>query len=48
MIASLTKLPEALFVIDAKHEKTAVEESRTKKVPIFSLIDSNINPEDIT
>lgn len=47
-IASLAKLPEALFVVDAKHEKTAVEEARVKKVPIFGLIDSNINPEDIT
>lgn len=47
-IASLTKLPDAVFIIDAKHEKTAVEEARTKKVPIFSLIDSNINPEDVT
>ncbi len=47
-ISSLTKLPEAIFVIDAKHEKTAIEEARAKKVPIFGLIDSNINPEDIT
>ena len=47
-IATLTKLPEAIFIIDAKHEKTAVEEARVKKVPIFSLIDSNINPEDVT
>ncbi len=46
-IASLTKLPEAIFIVDAKHEKTAVEEALAKKVPIFSLIDSNINPEDI-
>lgn len=47
-IASLTKLPEAIFIIDAKHEKTAVQEARAKKVPIFALIDSNINPEDVT
>lgn len=46
-IASLTRLPEALYVVDAKHEKTAVEEAREKRVPIFGMIDSNINPEDI-
>lgn len=47
-IASLTKLPEAIYIVDAKHEKTAVEESLAKKVPIFGMIDSNVNPEDIT
>lgn len=47
-IATLSRLPEAIFVIDAKHEKTAVEEARVKRVPIFGLTDSNINPEDIT
>ncbi|HTK60123.1 MAG TPA: 30S ribosomal protein S2 [Candidatus Baltobacteraceae bacterium] len=46
-IASLTKLPDALYVVDAKHEKTAVEEAGDKKVPIFAMLDSNINPEDI-
>lgn len=46
-IASLTKLPEAIYVVDAKHEKTAVEEAAAKKVPIFAMLDSNINPEDI-
>ena len=47
-IASLSKLPEAIFVIDAKHEKTAIEEAKAKKVPVYALIDSNINPEDVT
>jgi len=46
-IATLSKLPEALYVVDAKHEKTAVEEAGDKKVPIFALLDSNVNPEDI-
>lgn len=47
-IATLSKLPDAVYVVDAKHEKTAVEEARAKNVPIFAMIDSNINPEDIT
>jgi small subunit ribosomal protein S2 len=46
-IASLTRLPEALFVVDVKHEKTAVEESNEKRVPIFAMLDSNVNPEDV-
>lgn len=46
-IASLTRLPEALFVVDVKHEKTAVEEANEKRVPIFAMLDSNVNPEDV-
>lgn len=47
-IASLTRLPEAIYVVDVKHEKTAVDEAREKRVPIFAMIDSNINPEHVT
>jgi small subunit ribosomal protein S2 len=47
-IATLSKLPEALYVVDVKHEKTAVEEARAKKVPIFAMLDSNVNPDDVT
>lgn len=46
-IASLTKLPEAMFVIDIKHEKTAVTEANLTKVPVFALLDSNVNPEKV-
>jgi small subunit ribosomal protein S2 len=47
-IASLTKLPEAVYIVDVKHEKTAAQEARMKKIPVFAMIDSNINPEHVT
>lgn len=47
-IATLTKLPEAMFVIDIKHEKTAVTEANLTGVPIFALLDSNVNPDLVT
>lgn len=46
-IEILKKLPEAIFVIDVKAEKTAVAEARKKKVPVVALCDTNINPEDV-
>lgn len=46
-ISSLTKLPEAMFVIDIKHEKTAVTEANLTHVPIFALLDSNVNPDKV-
>lgn len=47
-IAELTKLPEAVFIVDVKKDKTAVAEARRKKVPIIALCDSNINPEELS
>ncbi len=47
-IATLTRLPEAVFIVDIKHEKTALEEANEKKVPVFAMIDSNVNPDDVT
>lgn len=41
----LTKLPEAVFIVDIKKEKTAVAEAIKKKIPIVALVDTNVNPE---
>jgi len=46
-LASLNKLPDALFVWDIKKEKTAVEEARKKNIPIIAICDTNVNPEPI-
>lgn len=35
------KLPDALFVIDSRREAIAVEEGRTKKIPVISLANSD-------
>lgn len=45
-IETLKKLPEAIFVVDIRAEKTAVAEARKKKVPVVALCDTNINPDD--
>ena len=47
-LSTLTKLPEAVFILDVKHEKTAIAEANEKKVPVFALTDSNVNPDKIT
>ncbi|MFA5128787.1 MAG: 30S ribosomal protein S2 [Patescibacteria group bacterium] len=46
-IETLKKLPEAIFVVDVKAEKTAVAEARKRKVPVVALCDTNINPDDV-
>ena len=44
-ISSLDKIPDVLFIVDMKEEKTAVAEAISKKVPIVAICDTNVNPE---
>lgn len=41
----LTRVPDAMIVIDAVHDHLAVAEARRMKVPVIALADSNTNPE---
>jgi len=42
-IVSMKKLPDALFIIDPRHEKNAVCEAMNIKVPIIALANSDCN-----
>ncbi|PWJ39129.1 30S ribosomal protein S2 [Sediminitomix flava] len=46
-IADQTRLPAALFVIDVKREHIAVKEAKKLGIPVFAIVDTNSNPEDI-
>jgi small subunit ribosomal protein S2 len=46
-LSTLTRVPDALFILDARHEKTAVREAQAMKVPMIALVDSNVNPTGI-
>lgn len=43
-IATLTKRPDALFVVDTNREKTAVYEANKVGVTVFGIVDSNADP----
>ncbi len=47
-IASLDKVPNAIFIVDVKEEKTAVLEANKIGLPIVAICDTNVNPEKIT
>ena len=47
-IETLDKVPDAIFVIDVKKEKTAVAEANKKNIPVVAMCDTNINPDKIT
>ena len=41
----LDKLPDVLFIVDIKKEKTAMAEALRKKTPVVAICDTNVNPE---
>ena len=45
---SVTRPPDAIFIVDLKKEKTALLEAIEKHMPTIALVDSNVNPEDVT
>ena len=46
-IADLTRLPAALFIIDVMKEHIAVREAQRLGIPVFAIVDTNSNPNDI-
>jgi len=42
----MTRLPDALFVVDPTKEKIAIAEARRMGVPIVAMVDTNCNPDE--
>ncbi|MDR2843714.1 MAG: 30S ribosomal protein S2 [Candidatus Symbiothrix sp.] len=46
-IADLLRLPSALFIVDVMKEHIAVAEANRLGIPVFAMVDTNSNPNDI-
>ena len=46
-IADLSRLPAALFVVDIKREHIAIAEAQKLGIPVFALVDTNSNPNEV-
>ncbi|WMQ74963.1 MAG: 30S ribosomal protein S2 [Sodalis sp.] len=46
-IKDMGGLPDALFVIDAKHEHIAIKEANNLGIPVFAIVDTNSDPDGI-
>jgi len=46
-IKDMGGLPDALFVIDADHEKIAIAEANKLGIPVISIVDTNSNPDSV-
>ncbi|MEM6642095.1 MAG: 30S ribosomal protein S2 [Bacteroidota bacterium] len=46
-IADLNRLPAALFVVDIKREHIAIAEAQKLNIPVFGIVDTNSDPNQI-
>ncbi|MFN8059422.1 MAG: 30S ribosomal protein S2 [Vicinamibacterales bacterium] len=46
-IRQMSRLPDALFVVDTKHEQIAVDEARKLKIPVIGIVDTNCDPDQV-
>ena len=47
-IRGMSKLPQAIFVVDPSKETIAVKEAARLNIPVVALIDTNTNPDLVT
>jgi len=46
-IETLNHLPGAMFVVDIKKESIAVKEAHRLNIPVFAIVDTNCDPEEV-
>ncbi len=46
-VASLERLPDAVFVIDPRKEQIVIREARKLGIPIIGLVDTNCDPDEV-
>ncbi|MEX1196982.1 MAG: 30S ribosomal protein S2 [Pseudohongiellaceae bacterium] len=46
-IKDMSGLPDALFVIDVDHERIAVTEANSLRIPVIGIVDTNSDPDGV-
>src|SRR5690606_42063072 len=46
-IRHMDRLPDAVFIVDTRHEQIAVDEARKLKIPIIGIVDTNCDPDQV-
>ena len=46
-IKDMRKLPDAIIIVDAQYEDTAIRESKRLDIPIIAIVDSNTDPNNV-
>lgn len=46
-LIDLNRIPDAVFIMDIRKDKTALEEATRRGVKVVALCDTNVNPQDV-
>ena len=46
-IREMAKLPNAMIIVDPKKEYNAIREARRLNIPVFGIVDTNCDPDDV-
>lgn len=46
-VETMAKLPGAIFVVDIKKEAIAVQEAKRLNIPVFAIVDTNCDPNEV-
>ena len=46
-IQNMTKIPSAMFIVDPRKERIAVQEAKKLGIPIIAIVDTNCDPDEI-
>jgi small subunit ribosomal protein S2 len=46
-IRQMTRVPDALFVVDVQREETAIHEANLLKIPVIGMVDTNCDPRQV-
>ena len=46
-VTEMKKIPAALFVVDPRKERNAINEARKLNIPIVAIVDTNCDPDEI-
>src|SRR5206468_10411221 len=46
-IRLMSRLPDAVFIVDTRKEQIAVDEARKLKIPIIGIVDTNCDPDQV-
>jgi len=46
-VKGMHRLPDALFIIDTKKERLAIQEATRLEIPVIALLDTNCDPDEV-
>ena len=46
-VETMSRLPGALFVVDIKKESIAIKEAKKLGIPVYAIVDTNCDPEEV-